>query len=592
MFHHMITKSSEIKQMTALTFAESQPESGQKEFADRFFSAAAMLPAGTLMGLQISFDGDGKLQVRLFSDSDVSLEDVAWIVGDAASAVPEDASALPEDCPEGRWLYGMSMTGSRSSRHFCLPLSRVSGPATIRILKESDAILQILAGPGQGEGPEAAIFLSLDETIPLRLRTVLAVMMPSAEALDLAEGRPVSPIHEEGVRQFTTYLIQMVNDALDEARKSSFVPGSMEDMSLEDLGLTVRSYNCLKRAGIHTLGDLRKMSDRQLLAIRNFGRKNLDEIHGKLIEMSLMSNVYEDIDIDDWDEDDNEKVPEQKARPDCRASLDEMVGLAEVKEQIRRITALARMKKDMADSGMDALSINLSMAFVGNPGTAKTSVARILAGIFHEIGLLESDTMIEVGRADLVGKYVGHTADKVKALFRQAKGHLLFIDEAYSLLESREAGFGDEAINTIVQEMENQRDDTIVIFAGYPKEMERFLSRNPGLRSRVPFKISFKDYSAEEMVEIARLEAKRKGFGIREDAIKKLTDICEASLGDAASGNGRLCRNLVENAILSYASRVYGDAETSAARDFILAAEDFSGPDTKAEKHAPIGFCA
>jgi hypothetical protein len=108
----------------------------------------------------------------------------------------------------------------------------------------------------------------------------------------------------------------------------------------------------------------------------------------------------------------------------------------------------------------------------------------------------------------------------------------------------------------------------------------------------VPFKISFKDYSAEEMVEIARLEAKKKGFGIREDALKKLTDICEASLGDAASGNGRLCRNLVENAILSYASRVYGDAETSAARDFILAAEDFSGPDTKAEKHAPIGFCA
>ena len=160
----------------------------------------------------------------------------------------------------------------------------------------------------------------------------------------------------------------------------------------------------------------------------------------------------------------------------------------------------------------------LNMEFIGNPGTAKTTVARITAGILHEIGLLPTSELVEVGRADLVAKYTGQTADKVKEVFQKAKGKLLFIDEAYALTDCWENSYGDEAISTIVQEMENNREDTVVIFAGYPDKMNEFFSRNPGLRSRVPFTIRFSDYSAEEMAQIVEAEAKKRGFSLMPEA--------------------------------------------------------------------------
>ena len=129
----------------------------------------------------------------------------------------------------------------------------------------------------------------------------------------------------------------------------------------------------------------------------------------------------------------------------------------------------------------------MHMVFTGNPGTAKTTVARLFARILKENGVLSKGDLIECGRSDLVGKYVGWTAVQVKNMFKKAKGSVLFIDEAYSLCDDRSGSYGDEAINTIVQEMENNRDDMVVIFAGYPKEMNDFLDRNPGLRSRIAF---------------------------------------------------------------------------------------------------------
>lgn len=148
--------------------------------------------------------------------------------------------------------------------------------------------------------------------------------------------------------------------------------------------------------------------------------------------------------------------------------LDELVGLGEVKAQIKRLAAFVKMKQAMADKEGAAVPIVLNMEFVGNPGTAKTTVARIVAGILHEIGLLPTSELVEVGRADLVAKYVGQTAEKVKEVFQKAKGKLLFIDEAYALTDCWENSYGDEVINTIVQEMENNREDTVVI-RGLPR---------------------------------------------------------------------------------------------------------------------------
>lgn len=261
------------------------------------------------------------------------------------------------------------------------------------------------------------------------------------------------------------------------------------------------------------------------------------------------------------------------------------------------IAAFAKMKKDMLENGNADVSVALNMGFVGNSGTAKTTVARIVAEIFHEIGLLPDSELIEVGRADLVAEYIGHTAKRVKEVFERAKGKVLFIDEAYSLVDDRSGSFRDEAINTIIQEMESNRDKTIVIFAGYPAEMESFFSRNPGLRSRVPYIVGFSDYSAEDMVKITELEAKRLGFLISTEAYEKVTAICSEAVLHPDWGNGRFCRNLIEKAILSYASRNYGDNDGKdnggKNNDWILIAKDFpsaiGGNDTK---KVPIDFHA
>lgn len=355
-----------------------------------------------------------------------------------------------------------------------------------------------------------------------------------------------------------------------------------DSLLLDEMDLSVRTYVCLKRAGIHTLGDLRKMSREDLAKIRNLGSRSLEEVINKLASMGL-------------------SLQGEQAPPSSSDMLAQLIGLKDVKEQVRKIAAFARMKKDMETLGRTSVPVALNMEFVGNPGTAKTTVARILAGIFQEIGILSSSQIVEAGRADLVAGYIGQTAINVKSVFKRARGKLLFIDEAYSLASDSQRDFGYEAINTIVQEMENSRGDTVVVFAGYPEEMENFFSMNPGLRSRVPFRISFPDYSTDEMAQIVALEAQKRGFSLCPRALEKAVSLCGEAKHRSDAGNGRFCRNLVENAILGYALRVYGEgaeAADGAEKDFILAEEDFSLPDNmqaiperqEAKKTAPIGF--
>ena len=347
---------------------------------------------------------------------------------------------------------------------------------------------------------------------------------------------------------------------------------AQKNLKLEELGFTVRTYNSLKRAGINDLKTLQSKGIAYLSKLRNLGPKGVAEIKETIAKYQTVA--------EDASEESTAKVSHME-------ELDSLIGLENVKEQVRKIAAYARMKKAMGAQGNGKLSMALNTEFSGNPGTAKTTVARILAGIFHEIGLLESDDIVEVGRSDLIAGYVGQTAPKVRDIFKKADGKLLFIDEAYSLVDFSKNDFGDEAIDTIVQEMENRRDRTIVIFAGYPDRMAEFFERNPGLRSRVPFSVKFSDYPVETLVKIAESEASKRGFAITADAVSKVNSICAEATSQPQFGNGRFCRNLVENAILNFASRNFGSESATAMPEAMdLIPDDFAMP-TLPEKAKP-----
>ncbi|MBQ8540863.1 MAG: AAA family ATPase [Clostridia bacterium] len=238
------------------------------------------------------------------------------------------------------------------------------------------------------------------------------------------------------------------------------------------------------------------------------------------------------------------------------ADLEEMVGLNAAKTVIGSAVDYYKVQKLYQSFGKKSKKANMHMVFTGNPGSAKTTVARLFFRILKDNGVIKDGDLVEVGRADLVGKYVGSTAPKVKEAFERAKGGVLFIDEAYSLVDDRDNLYGDEAINTIVQEMENNRDDTIVIFAGYSDKMEAFLERNPGLRSRIAFHVPFEDYRVEELMDIARLFAKRGENVFSEGCEEKLLEMFEIATKEKDFGNGRFVRNVMEHAEMARASRL------------------------------------
>lgn len=271
--------------------------------------------------------------------------------------------------------------------------------------------------------------------------------------------------------------------------------------------------------------------------------------------------------------------------------LQKMIGLSEAKKVIEKALNFYKAQRLFRQKGIAQDNPTMHMVFSGNPGTAKTSVARLFAAIMKENGLLSHGDLFELGRGDLVGEYVGHTAPLVKRRFKEAKGSVLFIDEAYSLVDGKDGLYGDEAINTIVQEMENSREDLVVIFAGYPDKMEEFLSRNPGLKSRIAFHVSFADYNTEELMDIATLIAENKGLTISEAAKEKLNTVFENVIGEGDFGNGRFVRSVIEKARMAQAERlVKMDFESVTQNDLttILAA-DIEIPETQ-KKQMKIGF--
>ena len=273
--------------------------------------------------------------------------------------------------------------------------------------------------------------------------------------------------------------------------------------------------------------------------------------------------------------------------------LMDLIGLAGVKEIVKQILEAKVAEGLMEKQGIRIEKSSMHMVFTGNPGTAKTTTARLLARIFKDYGILSKGELVEVGRGDLVAKYVGHTALQVKKAFEKAKGSVLFIDEAYSLLDDRRGLFGDEAINTIVQEMENHREDTIVILAGYPAEMEQLISRNPGLRSRISLVIPFADYSAEELLAILEQKVQQTNMFIDPEANGLLLEKFGQSLKGRECGNGRLARNVFEQAKMRHASRIVKEGIRDKKSICTLNYEDFLVPAFAAigTTAKNIGFC-
>lgn len=273
--------------------------------------------------------------------------------------------------------------------------------------------------------------------------------------------------------------------------------------------------------------------------------------------------------------------------------LQKMVGLSDVKKVTDEILAAAKMQKMRKEMGLPETKASMHMLFSGNPGSAKTTVARLLAQILKEEGVLSNGHLVECGRQDLVGKYVGWTAKIVEEKFKAARGGILFIDEAYSLVEDGKT-YGAEAINTIVQQMENYREEVIVIFAGYPEKMSEFLEQNEGLASRIAFHLKFPDYTAQELVRIMDLMLEKQGYQINDQYTReKCLAICAQVCTEKNYGNGRFVRNMLEQAMMKQADRLLrgsGNLELSKEEASKLIAEDFEMPEERKTQNRRIGF--
>ena len=256
--------------------------------------------------------------------------------------------------------------------------------------------------------------------------------------------------------------------------------------------------------------------------------------------------------------------------------LNALVGMGKVKAFVKEIYAWLYINRCREGFGLKQQKQSLHMLFKGNPGTGKTTVARLLGKLFYEMGVLSKGHLIEVERADLVGEYIGHTAQKTRDLIKKANGGILFIDEAYSLSRGGEKDFGKEAIDTLVKAMEDRQHEFILILAGYPREMDYFLSLNPGLPSRFPLVMTFPDYSNDELVEMARRMAKERDYVLSKEAEWKIKN----HLGRVRSAkaetfsNGRYIRNVIEKAVRKQAVRLIREENLERKKLMMILAND------------------
>ena len=559
--------------------------------SDRFMTYGMYLKEGETLGFEIVMKpGEPyKNYIYLDSDKEVCADEFDWIFGNYAKVIP-DKYILEDKTPKNDGIKYRAVACESMNINFrdddilykihkseyfeamCKEISEVGGHISV-----------IIKAGGNKDGNAGSIIFDFPQRISKKLKSLISMVFYGCVLEEVRDEVSDNSISKNNLRGYIIILLKVLG-----------LQQKLDKDSIDNLELGVRSYNALKKANITSIKKLLDMSDEELLKVRNLGRKNVAEIRTQLIEKNYISSCedefFENMEILEF-----HPIPEDIFDDivDKRNYMDELqalVGIKSAKDQVKKILAFAKMRKAKEEKGEQLEPITLNMEFVGNPGTAKTTVARIVAGVLKEIGIITSGEFIEVGRADLVAQYVGQTAPMVKSVFQRAKGGVLFIDEAYSLLDKGNGRFGDEALNMIVQEMENNRKDTIVIFAGYPDEMDEFFLRNPGLRSRVPFRVRFDDYTTDELSDICELEAGKRGFLIDVKAKGLIKEICESSTGNIENGNGRFCRNLVEKAVLNFALRNYGGNEVAENIEYILKKEDFNDITVFNRKKTAIGF--
>ncbi|WP_416150866.1 AAA family ATPase [Salipaludibacillus sp. HK11] len=274
----------------------------------------------------------------------------------------------------------------------------------------------------------------------------------------------------------------------------------------------------------------------------------------------------------------NSPFLEHKVYMKIMKEFDRYVGLDSMKGFVHELYAWLYLNKQREEKGLKVGKQSLHMVFKGNPGTGKTTVARLIAMMLKEMEVLEKGHFLEVDRADLVGEYIGHTAQKTRDLVEKAMGGVLFIDEAYSLARGGEKDFGKEAIDTLVKLMEDQQHQFVLILAGYPIEMNHFLRLNPGLPSRFPMIVSFPNYSVSELLQILKEMAWERDYDIKPDSLTYVNEILEVAKEYQKDrfSNGRFIRNLLEKAIRMQAVRLLKEGSFHKEALLTLVKDDFS----------------
>jgi SpoVK/Ycf46/Vps4 family AAA+-type ATPase len=274
------------------------------------------------------------------------------------------------------------------------------------------------------------------------------------------------------------------------------------------------------------------------------------------------------------------------------AELDRLVGLSAVKASVRRLIAVQSLNAERRAAGLPEVSASHHLVFTGNPGTGKTTVARLVARLYKSIGVLSKGQLVEATRADLIAGYVGQTALKVQEVVRKALGGILFIDEAYALAPEGPWDYGNEAIAMLVQMMEENRRDLAVIAAGYPEEMKRFIDSNPGLRSRFTTYIDFPDYTVDELVAIFQTIADQSKVTVGPGVVDGVRRLCAEKVDDPNFGNARYIRSLFEDAYANMAARAYADGKIERTEIENMVADDVPKENERdlAERRHRIGF--